>query len=236
VNGASTVTAVAFDFDHTLGVDNGLEIKAYQQLAEQLGAPLGETPAARATIDDILKRFRAAAITLDAAVDEFCAFAGLASSGAPARYREICYGLVDELVTPVDGAPQLIDALHARGIRTAILTNGWSPLQQKKIARALDYAGPVLVSDLLGVLKPAPAAFDRLMETLNVPREQVWFVGDNPTTDVGGARDAGITAIWFDWEGLTYPADVPAPDRRIATLHELLGLLPGPGLRVENST
>jgi FMN phosphatase YigB (HAD superfamily) len=231
-----TEFAVGFDFDHTLGLDNGLETMAFFRLGAELGHSISERDLPRvAFIADALRRFRAGEITLDAAVDEFTAHLGVAPAAHfPRRYREICYGLVDELVTPIDGARELMAALTARGVPTAILTNGWSPLQSLKIARALDYPGPILVSDELGILKPDGAAFGKLIDVLGVARAAVWFVGDNPKTDIAGAQGAGLRGVWFDWENMAYPADAPEPDARIQHLGELLDLLPGPDVSAEN--
>jgi FMN phosphatase YigB (HAD superfamily) len=119
----------------------------------------------------------------------------------------------------------VLDACRARGVPIAVLTNGWTPLQQKKIARALGAdivdSMPILVSDALNAYKPDPAAFAALADTLHTPREHVWYVGDNPRGDVGGALAAGLRAVWFDWENLSYPQDVPPPTLRIASLREL---------------
>jgi putative hydrolase of the HAD superfamily len=79
----------------------------------------------------------------------------------------------------------------------------------------------VLVSDALGAIKPAAAAFDALVATLGVSRDRAWYVGDNPVGDVAGALAAGLRAVWFDWEGLSYPQDLPAPTVRISALREL---------------
>lgn len=228
--------AVGFDFDHTLGLDNGLETTAFYRLAAELGHSLSERDRSwSAIIDDVLGRFRGGSISLDRAVDEFVVRLGVPATPERAtRYRDLCYQLVDELVTPIDGARDLIDTLAARGVPTAILTNGWSPLQYLKVARALDYAGPILVSDELGILKPDAAAFGKLIDVLGVPRERVWFVGDNPTTDIAGAQGAGLRGVWFDWEHMTYPADAPKPDWRIGHLRELLDFLPGPDVSAEN--
>ena len=228
--------AVGFDFDHTLGLDNGLETTAYYRLAAELGHSLSERDRAwKAFIDDVLTRFREGSVTLEEGVAAFVEKLGLAPAPLYAEsYRAICYGLVDYLVTPIDGARELLAALAERAIPTAILTNGWSPLQHLKIARALAYAGPILVSDELGILKPEPAAFDKLIDVMNVPREYCWFVGDNPLTDVVGARRAGLRSVWFDWEHLPYPSGTPPPDARVARLRDLLDLLPGPDVRAEN--
>jgi FMN phosphatase YigB (HAD superfamily) len=232
----TALCAVGLDFDHTLGLDNGLEITAYYRLAAELGHSISERDTAwRAFTDTLLARFRAAAMELDAAVDTFVERLGLTPQAHYAqRYRDICYGLVDNLVTPIDGASELLGALAERSIPTAILTNGWNPLQRLKIARTLAYSGPVLVSGDLGTLKPDAAAFGKLIGVLGVPREAVWYVGDNPKTDVAGSQGAGLRGVWFDWEHLPYPADAPRPDARIGRLSELLDLLPGPDVRAEN--
>jgi FMN phosphatase YigB (HAD superfamily) len=127
-------------------------------------------------------------------------------------------------VRPVDGARELLAALRARAIPAAILTNGWTPLQQKKIARALGEDGralPVLVSDAIHAVKPARAAFDALVDTLGVPHDRAWYVGDNARGDVGGALAAGLRAVWFDAEGQRYPQDLRPPTLRIGSLREL---------------
>lgn len=214
--------AIGFDFDHTLGIDNGLEKKAFYRYAAELGHALSVDDAAAARrIDEVLARARAGAISIDDAVGAF--FAGFAPAANGARWREICFALVPELVRPLDGARELLRGLRARGIPLAVLTNGWTPLQQRKIVAALGEDAPatILVSDELAAIKPDPAAFDALVGALGVPRERVWYVGDNPAGDVGGALAAGLRAAWFDWEGLPYPPGVPPPTLRVGALREL---------------
>lgn len=218
---------IGFDFDHTLGVDGGLELRALYAYAQELGRPLDERDGElRDAVAALLADFRAGLLTLESMVLVFAEQLG-ASGADPQRWRERCYALVDELVRPIEGARETLARLRSRGVPVAILTNGWTPLQQKKIARALGDAAhglTVLVSDELGAVKPARAAFDALVAALGVPREHVWYVGDNPVGDVGGALAAGLRAVWFDWEGLSYPQDVPPPTLRIASLRELEAL------------
>lgn len=224
------MTAIGFDFDHTLGVDNGLEREAFYRYAEELGHPLDrDDPNVHERIEKLLSCFRTGAISLREATALFGESLGRAADVV--RYREICYSLVDELVRPIDGARETIAALREQGVRMAILTNGWTPLQQMKIARALgDHAiEPILVSDTLHALKPAREAFDALVAALRVDRSDVWYVGDNPETDVAGALAAGLRAVWFDWEAIVYPEDLPPPTLRITALRELETL-------VENTT
>jgi 5'-nucleotidase len=214
---------IGFDFDHTLGTDNALERKACYAFAAELGAPLdphdGVWPS---RIEALLAEFRAGQITLERMVARFGEALGVRDAD-PDRWREQCYALIDPLVRPIDGARELLEWLRTRGIPLAILTNGWSPLQQKKIERALgpDAVKEILVSDRIGAIKPDPAAFAELLDALDVPAERAWYVGDNPRGDVGGALAAGLKAVWFDWEGQTYPPDLPPPTLRIRALREL---------------
>ena len=227
---------VGFDFDHTLGADGSLETKAFYILAQERGHALDERdPFWRDRIAELLRQFRADSVTLDDTVVQFLAALGLPGAAADAqRYRDICYGLVDTFVTALPGAKDVLAALAARGIPTAILTNGWAPLQYHKIARALGYAGPILVSGELGMSKPAAAAFAKLVDVLGVDRDACWYVGDNPKTDITGAKAAGLHAVWLD-EGVAYPRDAAAPDVRITSLGELLDALPGQAAWAENS-
>ena len=218
--------AIGFDFDHTLGVDNGLELKALYAYARELGCPQDpRDDVVRKRFEDVLANYRAGNTSMDAMIARFAnAIEADFGAAAAARWKEHCYDLVDELVRPIDGARDVLAAFRAHAVPTAILTNGWTPLQQKKIARALgdDALGmTILVSDAIGAVKPARAAFDALVAALAVPRERVWYVGDNAFGDAGGALAAGLRAVWFDGENQSYPQDLPPPTLVITALREL---------------
>jgi FMN phosphatase YigB (HAD superfamily) len=221
--------AFGFDFDHTLGVDNALERRAMYDYARELGRPLDPNDDTRKQVEALLADFRAGATTMDEMIRRFAELLGVLSNAASADgWREHCYALVDDLVRPIDGAVELLASLRARGIPQAILTNGWTPLQQKKIARALGDEAlglRILVSDAIHAVKPERAAFEALVQALDVPRERVWYAGDNPRGDVGGALAAGLRAVWFNWENLSYPQDLPPPSLTIHALGELEALI-----------
>jgi putative hydrolase of the HAD superfamily len=233
------IKAVGFDFDHTLGLDHALEATAFAELARELGSPiaLANEPWS-GLVPRLLTRFRAGELSVEDAVGIF--LRDLGRSDDPVdhaeRWRELCYDLVPAHVRPVDGARETIAALCRAGIPVAIFTNGWSPLQEKKIAQALgDFPGPVLVSETLGVSKPDGAAFARLADALGAPESAIAYVGDNPRVDADGARSAGMLGIWFDWEGTPHPADLAPAQETIHHLSELLALVPpGRGAGTEN--
>jgi FMN phosphatase YigB (HAD superfamily) len=220
--------AFGFDFDHTLGIDNGLERRAFAAYAAELGVPLSlDEERTRACIDGALARMRTGETDIEEMVQHVFRACSETNGASGARWREICFALVPALVQSLPGAVELLEELRDRTIPFAILTNGWTPLQQAKIVQALGAhtAPDVLVSDQLGAQKPARATFDALVGALRAPREDVWYVGDNPEGDVGGALAAGLRAVWFDWEGLRYPQNVPPPTLRIGALRELRTLV-----------
>jgi HAD superfamily hydrolase (TIGR01509 family) len=231
-----TTIAVGFDFDHTLGMDNHLERHAFSVLAAQFGTLLdvAQAPTYDA-IEELLIPFRAAEESMAAMLVRFAA--KFLSNGKPfdhdgeelaGRYRQICYDLVAEMVVPVPGAVECIRALVAAGIPVAILTNGWSELQERKIEHALgEFPGPILVSDLVGAYKPSAEAFRQLEEALGVTPAELWYVGDNPIADIAGARAYGLRAVWLNRGGDAYPAELAEPTAQIEHLDALAALVRG---------
>lgn len=236
------ILGVGFDFDHTLGLDNKLE----RVVAIELGRRLADAartaffdPAGSA-FDGYIGRYRNGSMSFEEALVSYFR----SSSGAPADdrrdfaeiitdFRREALYRAPEFVRPIPGATELLAQLEARGLPHAILTNGWSPLQEEK-ARLVGFKGPVLVSDVIGVRKPAPEAFRTLCDALGCAPSQTAYVGDDPRTDVGGALAYGMAAVWFDWEGHAYPSDLPPPTFRIGALSELAALVQGPLVRAAN--
>jgi putative hydrolase of the HAD superfamily len=88
--------------------------------------------------------------------------------------------------------------LQALGLRLGIITNGGHIFQMRTVA-ALGiepYFAAILTSEGEQLKKPDARLFQRALERLEVPATAAVFVGDHPLVDVGGARDAGLRAIW----------------------------------------
>jgi FMN phosphatase YigB (HAD superfamily) len=228
--------AVGFDFDHTLGVDHSLERHAFGDLAAQFGVTIdiGE-PQNYDVIENLLRPFRLAQETMPQMLAHFAAtlpqsaeLLAVSPEELADRFRQICYDLVDKMVKPLEGASECIAALVAHGIPVGILTNGWSQLQERKIAHALgNFPGPVLVSDSLGHYKPSAQAFQALETALGVGPSGLWYIGDNPLTDIVGARAYGLRAVWINRSGQSYPEGLTAPTAVIEHLTALPPLVRG---------
>ncbi|HEX3368400.1 MAG TPA: HAD family hydrolase [Candidatus Cybelea sp.] len=224
------VRGIGFDLDHTLAIDNRLERVAFAHLLELVeaegGHALGTLSDEIAAIDDLLHRQRCSELTLGEAVESFVAQRGIRPSARYVDwYRGKVLSMVPQFVVPLPSVRPTIDALRARSIQMAVLTNGWNPLQLRKAERA-GFAGPVLVSTDIGVHKPDPGAFELMLERLGTPPSQTWYVGDDPRGDIAGAQRAGIQAVWINWEHQEYPLDLRPPEHTISRFEELLELVP----------
>ena len=85
-------------------------------------------------------------------------------------------------------------------------------LSSKADAGVSDLFEAVIISADLGLRKPNPMIFRRMLEILALEPESVLFVGDTPREDVMGARNVGIPTAWLSRGKGPFPEDLPAPD------------------------
>lgn len=232
-NGASSMPhdfVVSLDLDDTLVIDNRLErtvaLARLDVLASEYDACY-DRAAAEFVIDEFLSRDRDSDRDTDTFIGWFYerfARAGRAAVNAAKEYRDAVVAAAAAHVVAIPGARETLAELDRLSIPCAILTNGWSPLQEEK-AHLIGFRGPVFVSERIGARKPSPDAFAALREHFGVPFTQMWHVGDNARADCGGAKGVGSTTVWFDWRGERYPAGIPAPDYVVHSQAELLSLL-----------
>jgi putative hydrolase of the HAD superfamily len=64
-----------------------------------------------------------------------------------------------------------------------------------------------------GVAKPDAGLFKAAIGLLGVPAGNVLHVGDDPLTDMAGARDAGLRTAWINRDAKAWPNELgPPPD------------------------
>jgi putative hydrolase of the HAD superfamily len=103
-----------------------------------------------------------------------------------------------------DSTHALLEALRARGLKLALVSNTASPqwllqpmLERQGIAERVD---AIVLSSEVGKRKPHPAIFERALDELEVDARDALFVGDRLVADVLGASRVGmktIQAVWF---------------------------------------
>jgi putative hydrolase of the HAD superfamily len=128
--------------------------------------------------------------------------------------------------------PEVLEVLAAlRGdFRTAILTNGSSDMQHTKMRwagldGAVDYT---LVSEEFGPAKPDPSIFAYAAQQLGAPPAQCLMVGNNLEADIGGAKAAGMGAVWVNRNGQALPPTTSAPDAVVPDLRGVLRVVEHP--------
>jgi putative hydrolase of the HAD superfamily len=102
-----------------------------------------------------------------------------------------------------EDALPVLRRLADQGLRTAILTNGPSDGQRRKLhATGLgDAVGLVAIGEEIGASKPLAQAFWHVVRHFGVPPEEALMIGDSPELDHDAARAAGLEALLLDRAG-----------------------------------
>jgi putative hydrolase of the HAD superfamily len=99
-----------------------------------------------------------------------------------------------------DDTRQVLERLRRQGVRTAILTNGPSDGQRRKLkatglAEAVDH---VAIGEELGFSKPSPQAFHSVVQRFGFDNAEALMIGDHPELDYDAALGAGLHALLLD--------------------------------------
>jgi len=118
--------------------------------------------------------------------------------------------------------PAMLAALKARGLATAILSNGAPGMLADAVASAGigDDLDAVLSVEEVGVFKPARAVYDLVGARFGCAAGSVLFTSANGW-DAAGAADYGFRTVWVNRAG--QPAD-RLPGRPAHVLPDLTGL------------
>lgn len=118
---------------------------------------------------------------------------------AKARLHKIVYGGLEKYfkkIKPCKGVVELIGDLKAAGYKIALLSD-FPPEQKGDIWGIKKYCDVILGSEAAGALKPAPLPFNKLAEQLELPPEQILYVGNSYKYDIVGSKKVGMKSAWF---------------------------------------
>jgi|tagenome__1003787_1003787.scaffolds.fasta_scaffold20415241_2 putative hydrolase of the HAD superfamily len=108
-------------------------------------------------------------------------------------YLIVSNAIADE-IQPLPGAVMLIEEIRSRGIPLAVVTNGPSAWQRRKLE--LTGIGALVdatvISAEIGRAKPDPLPFLRACELLGAEPAGALMIGDNAACDIAGAEAAGL--------------------------------------------
>jgi phosphoglycolate phosphatase len=184
-------SAVIFDLDGTL-VDSSVDLTSSlnQLLAERQSAPfsrletIGFVGGGIALLVERALRAR----RIDPSPEELAA--------AVDRYKAIYAGRLTEATRLYNGALEVLTALQARGVRTAVCTNKTEALA-RGIIEGLGFGDrlDVIIGGQSGrPLKPSPAPLLDALAQLGVAADDAIMVGDS-SADVKCAKAAGVAVV-----------------------------------------
>ncbi|WP_299351670.1 haloacid dehalogenase type II [uncultured Shimia sp.] len=121
--------------------------------------------------------------------------------GGDAELRERLLALYWEL-SAYPEVPAMLHALKAKGLNTAILSNGSPDMLDGAVQSAGvgDVLDDVLSVEDVGIFKPADVVYELVTKRFNCARDEVLFVSSNGW-DAAGATGYGFTTAWVNRAG-----------------------------------
>lgn len=89
--------------------------------------------------------------------------------------------------------------LSGTSLIRGIISAGWTIKQAEKVIRLKIYEfltpNAIFFTDQIGISKPNPKLYRRVVETLDLQPERVMYVGDNPTHDIDPGNAVGLITV-----------------------------------------
>lgn len=129
--------------------------------------------------------------------------------------------------TAYEGSLILLKILKERGILSAVVTNAGRAPVEKVLEKLgfLPYLVTVVTRDELVMLKPEPEGIRKVLDTLNLDKAEVIYVGD-AIEDMEAARNAGVAYVALT--GGLHSANLlieKEPDYVISSIEEMKELI-----------
>lgn len=85
-----------------------------------------------------------------------------------------------------------------------IISNGFKEVQYYKFEHSglAKYITHTLISEEVGINKPQPGIFEIALQRNDITADQAVMIGDSYSSDIAGAKAAGIDQIWVKGDGL----------------------------------
>jgi putative hydrolase of the HAD superfamily len=126
-----------------------------------------------------------------------------------------------------DDARAVLSSLRYRGYAVGVVTNSLFPgdyfgVRVNELGLS-GYVDAFVTSADVGLAKPHPGPFLRVLDLLGVDAHKAIFVGDRADTDIAGARAAGMRAVLLERRGRAREASGYLVIERLGALNDILG-------------
>ncbi len=141
----------------------------------------------------------------------------------PDRALEAYYTALSSSREPME--PDTLEVYRAlsRQHTMIIATNGMGQVQRSRLRDFFPITARLYISEEVGQIKPSPLFFKRILDQLPCAPDACLMIGDSLSSDMMGAKNAGMAACWYDHTGQGVSRQ-KAADYRISNLRELLSL------------
>jgi putative hydrolase of the HAD superfamily len=200
------VPAVVFDYYETLAeLTVAMRLAVFDRLADQLGSSLAPGELGKrwmklaadrpvGPIDGPVPTFETFRSRWEVRADELMGDLGF--SGAGPVLARLYADLHAEAKLYPDAGPLIERSRERFGV--GILSDADTDFLDASLGRSGLRVDAVLCSQESASYKPHVAMFLSICERLEVPPDEVIYVGDDPVTDIEGARRAGLRAVWVN--------------------------------------
>ncbi len=115
------------------------------------------------------------------------------------KMSEMFLGLTNKNMVLIDGAIELLEYLKPK-YKLAAVSNGFVEAQYVKLDSSGlgKYFSHIILSEEIGLHKPDVKFFQKALQITATNSVNAVVIGDNFDSDVLGAQNAGIDAIYFD--------------------------------------
>ncbi len=230
---ASTYTHIIFDLDDTVwdyqqnSSDTLFELWQHFKLADH-AIPFGQFHATFRQVNNALwDSFDQGKITRDIIRAErfprvFKALK-LNLNGAALTMQEMFMTMCSSKPALVQGVRQVLETFH-QAYQFHILSNGFDEIQFAKLEAANigHFFTHVVTSGSTGFRKPEPQIFDFMLTKINALPQDCLMIGDNPISDIQGARQAGIDQVYYNVHQKNCPISPTFTITHMRELHQIL--------------
>ncbi len=189
------IRAVLFDLDGTL-LDRAKSLVQFARQQHQRHAAL-QTLTQAEYVRSLVALDSNGHVWKDAVYQQLIARYGI--SGI--TWETLLQDYVENFSTACIGFPGLhetLACLKSQVYSLGLITNGKSPFQEHNVQSLgiQPFFAVTLVSEAVGLRKPDAAIFQKALSILDLQASDAVFVGDSPESDIAGAQNAGMKAIW----------------------------------------
>jgi len=232
-----TFQAVLFDADETIFNNQGIHLIITERIITDLGLPINLAKEVHARWDyhyftEQAKKFNERGFCIDQVNNNKALIKALKEFGCEIDYQqaeEYWNFTIEEFSTrskPYPDALELIEHLQKRKVKMAIVSNGDKEIINLRLEKAniKEVFSFVLAPEhAFPLSKPQLEIFKHSLALLKTKAQETMFIGDNPTSDIKGANQAGLFSVLIDRTNMfAHLEGELKPKKKVETLTQLL--------------